>query len=107
MDQENLAALQDRLETLIRLQWSEVDSEVVVTTKLRNGKKVDVTVISSLFEGKDGLAREAFFWPVFETVPKSELIYMTYCLLLTPDEAATHFSGTREDTGKSYVDSWE
>lgn len=80
------------LERLLRERWSAKDPEVVVSSRLRPDGKVDFTVISRLFEGKDGLEREAFFWPVFDPVPKSELIYLTYCLLLTPDEAARHFA---------------
>jgi hypothetical protein len=92
MDEAAARGLQARLEQLIRERWSVLDPEVVVSSRLREGMKIDITVISRSFEGKDDLERSASFWPVFEPVPRSELIYMTYCLLLTPEEAADYFT---------------
>lgn len=79
---------QVRLETLVREQAAQWDPDARVTALVRPDGKVDITVVSRLFEGKDSRDREAAFWPVFDPVPKSELIYLTYCLLLTPAEEA-------------------
>jgi hypothetical protein len=87
MDETAVRDLQGRLENLVREQWSARDPEARVISRLREGGKIDLTIVSRLFAGQDGLEREALFWPVFASVPKSELIYMTYCLLLTPEEA--------------------
>lgn len=98
---------QARLESVLRAEWGQRDPDVVVSGALRPDGKVDMTVVSRLFAGKDGLEREAFFWPVFETVPKSELVYMTYCLLLTPEEAGRHFAKSGAPPGDDYEDHWK
>jgi hypothetical protein len=100
MEPDPAEARRARLEALIRARWGEQDPDARIASTLRSDNKIDVTVVSRLFEEKDGLEREAFFWPVFASVPRSDLIYMTYCLLLTPEEAARHFAaptGERAD----------
>ncbi|HZO91157.1 MAG TPA: hypothetical protein VFB38_22720 [Chthonomonadaceae bacterium] len=92
MDARAAKARQERLERIVRERWGARDPEAQVTSVLRPDGKVDMTVVSRLFEGLGGLEREALFWPTFDPVPKSDLIYMTYCLLLTPEEAARHFA---------------
>jgi hypothetical protein len=106
MERAEAQALQSRLEAVVREQWGERDPEVQVSSVLREDGKVDMTVVSRLFEGKDGLEREAFFWPTFAPVPKSDLIYMTYCLLLTPEEAARHFAAPGPPSGTDNTDAW-
>ncbi len=96
----------ERLVTIVREEWGARDADAEVRGTLHGDGKADITVISQLFADKDGLEREAFFWPAFESVPKSELIYMTYCLLLTPEEAERHFSGSGANLGTDNVDSW-
>jgi hypothetical protein len=88
MQVEELITLQRRLEEVVRQGWQERDPDVQVSSVLRDGNKIDMTVISKLFAGLEGRERDAEFWPVFEPVPKYDLIYMTYCLLLTPEEAS-------------------
>ena len=102
MQVEELRALQTRLEEVVRQGWSERDPDVRVSSVLRDGNKIDMTVISKRFEGLEGRDREASFWPVFEPIPKYDLVYMTYCLLLTPDEAARRNSAT----GRDNTDDW-
>jgi hypothetical protein len=99
-------ALQARLESLVRTRWSELDPDVKVSSSVRADGKVDMMVVSRLFAGKDGLKREAFFWPVFAPVPKSDLVHMTYCLLLTPEEAARHFAHPGPPPGQDNQDNW-
>jgi hypothetical protein len=103
---EAAKALQARLESLVRARWGERDPDAKVSSTVRDDGKVDLMVVSRLFEGKDGLEREAFFWPVFAPVPKSDLIHMTYCLLLTPEEAARLFARPGPPPGKDYQDNW-
>ena len=67
---------------------------------LRGPTQIDMRVVSRLFEGKDGLEREALFYPVFETVPKTDMLHMTYCLLLTPARGGTQFRCPAERTGE-------
>lgn len=107
MDKEAAEALQARLEHRIRAYWSAQDPDVQVSSLLHADGRIDLTVVSRLFADKDGLEREAFFWPVFAPVPKSELIQMTYCLLLTPEEAARHFALSGPPQGQSYHDDWD
>jgi hypothetical protein len=85
---------QVRLEALLRERFHDMDPDAVVRSAVRPDGKVDLTVVSRLFEGKDSREREGLFWPVFDPVPKSELIYLTYSLLLTPDEARHDFGET-------------
>lgn len=104
MDRTEAENLQTRMEDAIRDAWSAQDPELHVSSLLHTDNKIDVTVISSLFEGKDGLEREAFFWPTFRSFSRSDLIVMTYCLLLTPGEAARHFTHPEQTAGN---DNWE
>lgn len=106
MDLAEAEARLERLIGIVREAWGDRDAEAEVSGTLRRDGKVDLRVVSGLFVGKGGLEREAFFWPAFESVPKSELIYMTYCLLLTPDEALRHFAGPEGETGTDNADSW-
>lgn len=102
MQVEELRALQARLEEVVRQGWSERDPEVQVSSVLRDGNKIDMTVISKRFEGLEGRDREASFWPVFDPIPKYDLVYMTYCLLLTPEEAVL----TKVAKGRDNTDDW-
>src|SRR5690349_20050728 len=104
MEKSAREALQARLEQRVREQWQREDPELRVSSRLRPDGKIDMTVVSRLFAGKDGLEREAFFWPTFADVPDSELISMTYCLLLTPEEAERHFAAP--DTDQDNTDNW-
>jgi hypothetical protein len=102
MQVEELHALQARLEEVVWQGWRERDPEVQVSSVLRDGNKIDMTVISAQFVGLEGRDREACFWPVFDPVPKYDLVYMTYCLLLTPEEAAQR----NPSPGKTNTDDW-
>lgn len=104
MDRTEAKALQARLEDAIRDTWSARDPDVQASSLLRDDDKIDVTVVSRLFEGKDALEREAFFWPSFVSFSRSDLIHMTYCLLLTPGEAERHFA---RSTPVAVAESWE
>ena len=103
MTSEELSALQMRLEAVVWQGWVERDPAVQITSVLRDGNKIDMTVVSKLFAGLEGRDREAFFWPVFDPIPKYDLLYMTYCLLLTPEEAARTASPS---TGRDNADDW-
>ncbi len=96
-----------RLETLVREEWGLHDPDALVSTTLRGDNKIDMKVVSRLFEGKDGLEREAFFYPVFDPVPKTEMLHMTYCLLLTPHEAARNFAMPGESAKEENTDNWQ
>ena len=102
MRTEELSALQTRLEEAVRQGWRAHDPDVQVTSVLRDGNKIDMTVISKVFTGLEGRDREARFWPVFSPVPKYDLLYMTCCLLLTPEEAAL----TPSPSAKDNTDNW-
>lgn len=106
MDRMTTDALRGRLEQLVRERWRSQDPDVRVSTRLREDGKIDMTVVSERFAGKDGLEREAFFWPVFDPVPRDDLVQMTYCLLLTPEEAARHFATPGPSPGKDNEDAW-
>ncbi len=88
------AATSPRLEDLVRQCVTAWDPEAEVRAATRPDGKVDITVVSRRFEGRDSREREADFWPALEPVPKSEMVYLTYCLLLTPEEAERSFSYT-------------
>lgn len=98
--------LRGRLETLILARWKDFDPSAKVTSKLREDGKIDFTVISERFASMDGLQREAFFWQSFKEVPKSDLVRMTYGLLMTPDEAM-RFSTSCMNRNAVPVDEWE
>jgi hypothetical protein len=106
MDRAEAERLQAHLVEIIRAGWAIRDPEVRVTGLLRADHMIDITVVSALFAGKDGLAREAFFWPVFNPIPRSELIYMTYCLLLTPEEAARQFASGMPVPAQDNAEDW-
>jgi len=102
MTLEELSALQRRLEEVVRQGWQARDPEVQVSSVLRDGNKIDMTVVSKQFAGLEWREREAAFWPVFDSVPKYDLLYMTCCLLLTPEEAASPGPAN----GKDNTDDW-
>ena len=106
MEAGEIEALRERLETLVRERWGANDPDVQVSTNLRRDNKIDMQVVSRLFEGRDGLEREAFFYPVFDPVPKTEMLHMTYCLLLTPQEAARNFAEIGQRTSRDNTDDW-
>ena len=103
MTSEELSALQMRLEAVVWQGWVERDPAVQITSVLRDGNKIDMTVVSKLFMGLEGREREAAFWPVFDPLPKYDLLYMTYCLLLTPEEAVLVSAPA---TGRDNSDDW-
>ena len=86
------AARSARLETAIRDRWRQQDNEADFRFSVRQGGLMDVTVVSRLFQGCDDREREALFWPVFEPVLKSDRVFLTFCLLLTPEEANRYFA---------------
>lgn len=106
MDRTDVEALRVRLETLVRENWGPSDKELQVLSILRTDNKIDMRIISPLFEGKDGLEREAFFYPVFAPIPKTEMLHMTYCLLLTPEEAVRVFAIPMQRAGEDNTDDW-
>lgn len=106
MDMAEVEALRERLDTLVRERWSLRDPDVQVSSALREDHKIDMRVVSHLFEGRDGLEREALFYPVFDPVPKTDMLHMTYCLLLTPQEAAHSFALPGQRTGENNTDTW-
>lgn len=87
MDHTDLMALQARLEQAVRAGWSLQDPNACVSSTVTPDGKIDMTVISHRFEGLDAREREAMCWQVFGSVPRSDRLYMTCCLLLTPEEA--------------------
>jgi len=103
MTLEELSALQTRLEEVVRQGWQERDPDVQVSSVLRDGNKIDMTVISKRFAGLEWREREAAFWPVFDPVPKYDLLYMTCCLLLTPEEAKHINPPTGEDNNDDWA----
>jgi hypothetical protein len=106
MDTAEVEALRERLEALVRERWGVYDPDVQVSSTLRSDRKIDMRVVSHLFEGKDGLERESLFYPVFDPVPKTDMLHMTYCLLLTPQEAARNFATPVSRTGENNLDTW-
>ena len=106
MPEDGSESLKGRLESLILRELHKEDAQVKVISRLREDQKIDVTVISTLFEGRDGQARESLFWRVFAETPKSELIYMTYALMMTPDEAK-QFSASCMNPNPLPADAWE
>lgn len=90
-----LAERPARLEGLIRECVSGWDEDATVRSAIRPDGKIDVTIVSARFEGMDSREREETFWPVLGPVPKPEMIFCTYCLLLTPAEAERSFSSPK------------
>ena len=82
---------QARLEASMRAAVAEWDAGAEVRCALRPDGKMDFTVISRRFEGSDDREREADFWLALDPLPKSEMVYLTFCLLLTPEEAERSF----------------
>jgi hypothetical protein len=93
-----------RLQDLIRASVAAWDSDAEVRASARPDGKIDMTIVSCRFEGLDSRDREASFWPALDPVPKSEMVYLTYCLLLTPEEAERSFSGA---TPHSESEDWD
>ena len=103
---EEPEGLREKLETLILAEWKVFDPFARVTSKLREDGKIDFTIISERFASMDGLQREAFFWQSFKDVPKTDLVRMTYGLLMTPEEAK-RFSTSCMNRNEVPADEWE
>ena len=88
---ESVRDRQARLEASMRAAVTEWDIEAEIRCALRPDGKMDFTVISRRFEGSDDREREAGFWPALDPLPKSDMVYLTFCLLLTPEEAESSF----------------
>jgi hypothetical protein len=89
--------LSERIEQAIRESWSPHDPDIQIIIAAREDGKLDITVISSLFEGRDSFERESDFWPVLRSFSPSDLVHLTYCLLLTPAEANAFYPGRGHD----------
>ncbi len=92
--------LAERVEGAIRGAWSERDPHLSVACARRGDGKLDVTVISRLFESRTSEEREILLWSVLRSFPADDSVRMTYSLLLSPAEAAT-FSPTSIESGVS------
>lgn len=104
-DAEAKDARAAELEAIVREQWSQQDGEARFSLALRPDGLIDLTVISEQFEGRDDRERQALFWPVFDAVPKSDLLHLTCCLLLTPKEAQAYFTDVTPPAAAA--DSWD
>ena len=92
----------DRLREGVRA-W---DASTTTRTVILPSGLIDVTVVSSRFQGLNSREREEIFWPALDSIPKPQMIHLTYCLLLSPDEAAESFSDLpRQPSAPS--DSWD
>ncbi len=94
------------LESLIRDCVRGWDPDAEVRSAFRPDQKMDLTVISTRFEGIDSRDREGSFWQALDPVPKSEMVYLTYCLLLTPREAARNF-GAEDGRQMARTTDWD
>jgi hypothetical protein len=81
-----------RLAEQIRDCVAAWDRDSEVQARIRPDGKLDLTVISRRFEGLDSREREAEFWVALDPVPEFEMVFLTYGLLLTPQEAEREFS---------------
>jgi hypothetical protein len=84
MDDELAARV---LQTLSRA-WQDQDPDVRVMLSRRADGKLDLTVVSRLFEAGGSEERERILWSAIRSLDPRDTIQMTYSLLLTPSEAA-------------------
>jgi len=56
------------------------------------GDNIHVLVVSEAFKGMPAEKRDDMVWPILEKLPEDEMIYISLCLLLTPEEADTPFA---------------
>lgn len=56
------------------------------------GDNIHVLVVSEAFKGMSAEKRDNMVWPILEKLPKDEMIHISLCLLLTPEEAETPFA---------------
>ncbi|CCW35392.1 hypothetical protein CWRG_02502 [Chthonomonas calidirosea] len=83
--QAQLEDLAKRICGHIQSEWAAFNTQVFY--RLHTDKYIDVTVISSLFEGQMGPEREGALWQLLAPFSPQELLHLTGCLLLTPSEA--------------------
>ena len=105
MDMAEVEALRERLDTLVRERWSLRDPDVQVSSALREDHKIDMRVVSHLFEGRDGLEREALFYPVFDPVPQDRHAAHDVLPVLTPRRPRS-FALPGQRTGENNTDTW-
>lgn len=83
--------LAERIEQAIREAWSSQDPSLQIDVAARADGKLEITVISAIFEEQDSFERESRLWTVLRPFSPSDLIHLTYSLLLTPAEAKAFY----------------
>lgn len=86
---------QARIGAQLRGATAAWDPEATVRSVARPDGMLDVTIISRRFEGLDSRDREEAFWPALDPIAKADMVYLTYCLLLTSEEARQSFGAVR------------
>jgi len=84
-------SLSERIEQAIREAWSPQDPNIRVEIASREDGKLEITLISAIFEGQDSFERESGLWTVLRSFSPSDLVRLTYSLLLTPAEAKAFY----------------
>jgi hypothetical protein len=77
-----------RVEEAVSKAWRTDDPDVRTLTRRHSDGKLDVTVVTRLFESEPCEDRERMLWSVLRSFPPSDTVQMTYSLLLTPSEAS-------------------
>lgn len=77
-----------RVNAAVTQAWRTEDPSVRTLARRHADGKLDVTVITHLFESKSSEERETMLWSVLRSFPPSDTVQMTYSLLLTPSEAS-------------------
>jgi hypothetical protein len=76
-----------RVSEAVTSAWRTDDPEARVAATRRPDGKLDITVISRLFDSLPSVERERLLWSVLRSFPPDDTVRMTYSLLVTPAEA--------------------
>ena len=86
-----LKATRDNIKSLLTQQFGILDPYCRILVNVSRLNKIHIVVVSDLFKKKSLSERDDMVWPILEILPDEEVILITFCLLITPDEALDYF----------------
>lgn len=92
LNKREVKELMKHVEQMLKADFvaTHPDSEIQVSEGW--GDNIHILVVSEAFKGMPAEKRDDMVWPILEKLPKADMIHISLCLLLTPEEAETPFA---------------
>lgn len=83
-----LDQLVGKIRGVLKAELLEKDRTTKMSITPEHGDNIHILIISNLFKGLSFLQRDNIVWPILENALEDfEIVHISLCLLLTPDEA--------------------